>query len=126
MCTEGAAPVSYREQQLEKRVENYQRNHLGAETERFIEMARELGRKEHLETLVGELSNQLGESRYEAKRMAEQAAYSDNETDKANKRAQGWQERALTAERRHYNLIEKNRKAKKATKKPVAKTAKKK
>ena len=42
---------------------------------------------------------------------------------KAMMRAQGWQERALTAERRHYNLIEKNRKAK-AAKKPAKKAGK--
>lgn len=111
MCYEGAAPQTATENRLVREVEEMRRNHLGAPTERFIEMARELGRNDHLRELTAELSYQLGDARYEAKRMAEQAAYSDNETDKANRRSEGWQQRALRAERLHEQYKEKQRKA---------------
>ena len=116
--TEGAAP---RDAHLVRQIEEMQRNHLGATTERFVEMARELGRNDHLRDLTGELSAQLQDARYEAKRMAEQAAYSDNETNKANTRAQNWERNFYGIARKHENLVAKNRKAKK----PVKKAAKK-
>lgn len=118
---EGAAPDT---DYLREQVREMQRNHLGASTERFIEMARELGRNDHLRELTGELHSQLHDARYEAKRMAEQAAYSDNETQKANKRVEAWTQRAVKAENLYYGLREKNRKAKAATKKPAKKTSK--
>ena len=117
MCYEGQAPVSPREKRLEEAVQHYEKNHLGAQTERFIEMARELGRNDHLRVVVKEMAEYLNETKYELKRAVEQVAYSDNETDKANKRAEGWQNRAYTAERLHANLVVKNRKAKAAAKK---------
>ena len=123
MCypQEGAMPdTAY----LQEQVKEMKRNHLGAPTERFIEMARELGRNDHLRELTGELHAQLHDARYEARRMAEQAAYSDNETQKASNRAQAWQERAVKAENLYYGLREKNRKAKATTKKTTKKTSK--
>jgi hypothetical protein len=121
MCYEGQAPASPREQRLEEAVKHYEQNHLGAQTERFIEMARELGRNDHLRSELEHTYSKLNESNHALMRATEQVAYSDNETQKANVRARNIESNYYALARRHENLLAKNRKAKK----PVKKTSKK-
>lgn len=121
MYREGEAPVSYREQQLEKKLTYLQENHLGAQTERFIAMARELGQNDHLRKVVDEMGYQLAQTTDKLARATEQVAYSDNETQKANKRANNWENNYYDVERRYEAYKKKN-----APKKPAVKKASKK
>lgn len=122
MCYEDRAESE--EQYLRKQVEDFKNNHLGATTERFIELARENGRSEHLGNKVREQEQKIYELTQALMRANEQVAYSDNETQKANTRARTWENNYYSIERKYNNLLAKNRKAK-APKKPVAKTTKK-
>ncbi len=122
MCTEGTG--DYEKDRLRETVRQYEENHLGATTERFIEMAREGGRSEHLGNKVREQEQKIYDLSQALMRANEQVSYSDNETQKANKRAEAWQERAIRAENLYYSLREKNRKAKATAKKPAKKTSK--
>jgi len=101
MCTEGS--YDYEKENLRDKVKMYEQNHLGATTERFIEMARELGRSEHLRQELHEAKHLIADLDVSARRANEQAGYSDAQTDKANKRAQSWESAYYTLERRHEN-----------------------
>lgn len=121
MCYDGQAPETPYERDLRAEVKELQRNHLGAATERFIQMAKENGKNEHLSSYTHQLEQELYQTRQELERAVEQVAYSDNETQKANKRAQNWETNYYSLARKHENLLAKNRKAKA----PVKKTSKK-
>ena len=119
MCYEGQAPASPREQRLEEAVQHYEQNHLGAQTERFIQMARELGRNDHLRSELEHTYSKLNESNHALMRATEQVAYSDNETQKANQRAANWERNFYNVDRKYENY-----KRKHAPKKTTKKTSK--
>lgn len=116
MCGEGTAPVSYREKQLEERVQHYERNHLGAETERFIEMARELGQNDHVRHELSTTKDKLHDSNVALMRANENVAAYAGEAELQGKRARQANNDLYDVSRRYEDYKKKHRK-------PVAKKA---
>lgn len=114
--TEGSEAKTPMEKRLVEELNRIRDNHLGAPTERFIELARESGKNEHLQNYTRQLEQELHQTRQELARAVEQARYSDNETQKANNRARSWENSYYTIERRYENY-----KAKHAPKKNAKK-----
>ena len=107
---------------LRREIEDLRKNHLGAQTERFIEMAREGGRSEHLGNTVRELERKLENSNDAVRRLSETVAYRDNDIAKLSTNQYQWMQRAYQAERLYENLVARNKAAKK--KAPAKKTSK--
>lgn len=122
MCSSNG--VDYEKEELRETVQHLKQNHLGATTERFIEMAREGGRAEHLGNIVRTLESKLANSNDAVRRLSEEVAYRDNEIEKFKNNRDGWMQRAYQVERLYENLKRKNAAAKKPAKKTVAKTTK--
>lgn len=121
MCSNNG--VDYEKEEMREQLGRLKENHLGATTERFIDLAQNAGRSEHLGNKVRELEEKLYESNRALMRANEEVVYAKDQLATTEKDRQGWREAAIDYRRKYDNLVAKNRASKK--KAPVKKTSKK-